>query len=611
MFTTGTRTARTASRSKSRSRSPKASGPTEGYSCTLYEDYLVFYGGKCGREIISEVGVYDLNSKKMQRNGANFGGDPRLPRFSHSSSLFYRNGENFVIFFGGQSEINSTRENYSTGGYNQNMALRLKATGAGLQRSPEHGLTGPNLPSPISNISQDMLYLYQPGKENGNLGALKVYNLLTQSDWVEFPGVQGDLKLSFPSDCAVFCDNNLYLFAENEDNSLRKRTGSEKIFEDVYVLDLTENDKKPRWRKVSPGGQAPGLLTNVSMTAANGVIYVFGVKLGELGGESKSGLWTYDTKGETWNEVKDIGTLTASPNQRAIIYKNQLLIVDWSYPNQSVDIQYHNLNSLSFVVPSAGNKQICRDQPDGFIQHSKNLYDGRLFADITFEVEGEEIPAHKAILAYRSSYFMKMFTSGMSESHSTKISIPNVKSHIFKALLQYVYCNEIELDEQLALDLIPVVDEYLMKGLKGLCEKYLSKQLRKDNVVDMLIVADRHEIEELKKACFGFILKNLGNIDENEEMMKLSKTLFIELLKFNTSGGPQSSSKKNDDNEEEEEKSNYYGGYGTAKASAKKATPMPSQGFGFSSFGAAPSYGFGAQAGSREKPRSPARATKK
>jgi len=129
MFTTGTRAARRASRSKSRSRSPRASGPTEGYSCTLYEDYLVFYGGKCGREIISEVGVYDLNSKKMQRNGANFGGDPRLPRFSHSSSLFYRNGENFVIFFGGQSEINSTRENYSTGGYNQNMALRLKATG--------------------------------------------------------------------------------------------------------------------------------------------------------------------------------------------------------------------------------------------------------------------------------------------------------------------------------------------------------------------------------------------------------------------------------------------------------------------------------------------------
>ena len=110
------------------------------------------------------------------------------------------------------------------------------------------------------------------------------------------------------------------------------------------------------------------------------------------------------------------------------------------------------------------------------------------------------------------------------------------------AILQYIYCNEVELDEQLALDLIPVVDEYVMKGLKGLCEKYLCKQLRKDNVVDMLIVADRHEIEELEKVCFKFILKNLDNIDENEEMMKLSKSLFIELLKFSIPDSQQKSS---------------------------------------------------------------------
>ncbi len=115
--------------------------------------------------------------------------------------------------------------------------------------------------------------------------------------------------------------------------------------------------------------------------------------------------------------------------------------------------------------------------------------------------------------------------------------------YIIIALLQYIYCNELELDEQSALDLIPTVDEYVMKGLKGLCEKYLCKQLRKDNVIDMLIVADRHEIDELKKACFKFILKNLGNIDENEEMNKLSKSLFIELLKFSTSPNTEKSNK--------------------------------------------------------------------
>jgi len=236
-----------------------------------------------------------------------------------------------------------------------------------------------------------------------------------------------------------------------------------------------------------------------------------------------------------------------------------------------------NSNAASASVSVSGNnKEVCRDQPENLIQHSKNLYDGRLFADIIFEVQGEEVPAHKAVLAYRSDYFMKMFTSGMSESHTSKISIPNIKSHVFKALLQYIYCNEIDLDEQLALDLIPVVDEYLMKGLKGICEKYLCEQLRKDNVVDMLIVADRHEIEELKKSCFTMIQKNMGNIDESGEFMKLSKTLILELLKFcqGVSSGSQTS--KNTIHHEEA-KLNSFGGSGisASKASPQKMPAMP------------------------------------
>ncbi len=63
------------------------------------------------------------------------------------------------------------------------------------------------------------------------------------------------------------------------------------------------------------------------------------------------------------------------------------------------------------MEPSTGGKDLCKDQAENFIQDTKNLYNGRLFHDVVFEVEGEQIPAHKAILAHRSDYFMKMFTS--------------------------------------------------------------------------------------------------------------------------------------------------------------------------------------------------------
>jgi len=122
----------------------------------------------------------------------------------------------------------------------------------------------------------------------------------------------------------------------------------------------------------------------------------------------------------------------------------------------------------------------------------------------------------------------------LSESQSAKISIPSVKSNVFKAILQYIYCNELKLDEKLALDLVPVIDEYLMKDLKAFCGRYLCKQLRKENAVDLLLIAGTYEIDRLKKACFKFILKNLDNIYENEEMTKVSERLFIELLEFIT-----------------------------------------------------------------------------
>jgi len=52
---------------------------------------------------------------------------------------------------------------------------------------------------------------------------------------------------------------------------------------------------------------------------------------------------------EKWNRIQDIETLTAHPNQRAVVYKGQLLIIDWDYYNQSVEIQYQNLSNVKFL----------------------------------------------------------------------------------------------------------------------------------------------------------------------------------------------------------------------------------------------------------------------
>ena len=63
------------------------------------------------------------------------------------------------------------------------------------------------------------------------------------------------------------------------------------------------------------------------------------------------------------------------------------------------------------MAPSPDGKEVCKDQAENLVQYMKNLYNDRLFHDVVFEVEGEQIPAHRAILAHCSDYFMKMFLS--------------------------------------------------------------------------------------------------------------------------------------------------------------------------------------------------------
>ena len=49
----------------------------------------------------------------------------------------------------------------------------------------------------------------------------------------------------------------------------------------------------------------------------------------------------------------------------------------------------------------------------------------REFTDITLMLDGTPIPAHKAVLAARCSYFEAMFRSFMPEDNKVKVSLLN------------------------------------------------------------------------------------------------------------------------------------------------------------------------------------------
>lgn len=55
---------------------------------------------------------------------------------------------------------------------------------------------------------------------------------------------------------------------------------------------------------------------------------------------------------------------------------------------------------------------------------------GREFCDITLMLDGSPIPAHKAVLAARCSYFEAMFRSFMPENNTVNVSSYNLQKQI-------------------------------------------------------------------------------------------------------------------------------------------------------------------------------------
>ena len=72
-----------------------------------------------------------------------------------------------------------------------------------------------------------------------------------------------------------------------------------------------------------------------------------------------------------------------------------------------------------------------------FAAANQKLLKSGMHSDVTLICEGEEIPAHKNILAARSSVFDAMFAHKMAESLESKVMIDDMRLDVFRAFLRY------------------------------------------------------------------------------------------------------------------------------------------------------------------------------
>lgn len=101
--------------------------------------------------------------------------------------------------------------------------------------------------------------------------------------------------------------------------------------------------------------------------------------------------------------------------------------------------------------------------------------DQNLITDCVLVIDGQEIHAHRVILANSSSYFNNIFTSGMTEDITKKVEIIKNPENVFSLVLRWMYTGNLQFPKEKIHAIIEVAKIYGVNALLDLLENYLSK----------------------------------------------------------------------------------------------------------------------------------------
>ena len=165
----------------------------------------------------------------------------------------------------------------------------------------------------------------------------------------------------------------------------------------------------------------------------------------------------------------------------------------------------------------------------------KALFISGKASDVSFVIGDEIIPAHKSVLIARVPFFDKMFAAGMSEAESGEVKIDDddgVDAATFKEFLRYIYTDILPINlAENAASLLPLADKYDLPVLHRACEAALKKGLLKENVGQVLILADLFHCSDLKSCCLRLIKTCGKSLDKSIiDKLKQYPDLLVEVI---------------------------------------------------------------------------------
>lgn len=157
------------------------------------------------------------------------------------------------------------------------------------------------------------------------------------------------------------------------------------------------------------------------------------------------------------------------------------------------------------------------DMSDSPLQDRLSVFlENEQFCDITLNIKGTKLKAHKLLLCAQSSVFASLLKYDALKNQRD-IFIDDLEPEVAKQMLIFVYTdNEPPRIDEMTNELIIAAFKYKMHKLRMMCERILIRRININNAIDILSFANIYGSDRLKEEAIEYIRTDLSLIESTK-----------------------------------------------------------------------------------------------
>uniref|UniRef100_A0A3P9I744 Kelch repeat and BTB (POZ) domain containing 11 n=1 Tax=Oryzias latipes TaxID=8090 RepID=A0A3P9I744_ORYLA len=175
-------------------------------------------------------------------------------------------------------------------------------------------------------------------------------------------------------------------------------------------------------------------------------------------------------------------------------------------PHNAVNSGIHNGAKVPFsadVCPSSRAEQIT--DPQSSLKRNDSRQVAEEEPDLVIEVGGQTINAHKAVLAEKSDYFK-------ARQSRSVLKVKGLSYKTMSTLIDYLYTSQISVSKNNVVDVITGAKILQIHCAVQAAIDSMSEQITAENCYEILTIAKKQRLSELKETAYGFMSNNFLQI---------------------------------------------------------------------------------------------------